>query len=31
MKMTFMKTNEPQKCSLPSASFIIRPVAFGNQ
>ena len=26
-----MKISEPQKCNLPSHSFIIRPVALGNQ
>ena len=31
VKMTFMQTNEPTKWILPSVSFIIRPVAFGNQ
>ncbi len=31
MKTTFMQTNEPAKWILPSVSFIIRPVALGNQ
>jgi len=31
MKMTFMKTSEPQKWRRPRASFIARPVALGNQ
>jgi len=31
MKITFMNTNEPQKWMRPSVSFIIRPVALGNQ
>ena len=30
-KMTFMQMSEGQKCTLPQNSFIMRPVAFGNQ
>jgi hypothetical protein len=30
-KMRFMPMSEGQKCSLPSLSFMKRPVAFGNQ
>src|SRR3954462_10116643 len=30
-KMTFMQTNEGQKCTLPQNSFMVLPVAFGNQ
>src|SRR5262249_21009886 len=31
MKTRLMQMNEPQKWILPSGSFIVRPVAFGNQ
>jgi hypothetical protein len=31
MKITFMQMNEPMKWITPSVSFILRPVAFGNQ
>ena len=31
MKITFMNRSEPQKWSLPSVSFMARPVALGNQ
>src|SRR5262245_48741385 len=31
MNTRLMQMNDPQKCSLPSSSFIFRPVAFGNQ
>ena len=31
MKTMFMQTSEPNQWILPSVSFILRPVAFGNQ
>ena len=31
VKMTFMQTSDPKKWIFPSVSFILRPVAFGNQ
>ncbi len=30
-KITFMQMSDGQKCTFPQNSFIIRPVAFGNQ
>ena len=30
-KITFMQMSEGQKCTFPQKSFILRPVAFGNQ